>query len=76
MFVLEVDAETLNRRLDRRPSAEFGNLPGERALVLRVHRTREDLPVGGVSIDASRPVVDVVDDILSRVDEKAAVQAR
>lgn len=70
VFVLEVDVDTLNRRLDDRPSDEFGRVPEERALVLRVHRTREDLPAGGVSIDATRPVTEVVDEILRRIDRK------
>lgn len=68
VFVLEVDVDTLDRRLDARPADEFGQVPAERALVLRVHRTREDLPAGGVSIDATRPVAEVVDDILRRVE--------
>ncbi len=67
VFVLEVDIETLQRRLDVRPADEFGNEPEERALVLRVHQTREDLPSRGVSIDATRPVADVVDDILRHI---------
>lgn len=73
VFVLEVDIETLNRRLDVRPADEFGNVPEERVLVLRVHRTREDLPAGGVSIDATRPVSDVVDEILRHVKGNAGV---
>lgn len=68
VFVLEVDIETLNRRLDARPADEFGNAVDERALVLRVHRTREDLPMGSLSIDATRPIADVVDEILRRVE--------
>lgn len=71
VFVLEVDVETLDQRLDSRPADEFGNAPEERAFVLRLLRTREDLPVDGVSIDATRPVADVVDDILARVDDGA-----
>jgi predicted kinase len=71
VFVLEVDVETLNRRLDARPADEFGNAADERALVLRVHQTREDLPMGGVSIDAARPIADVVDAILRWVEGEA-----
>jgi broad-specificity NMP kinase len=67
VFVLEVDIDTLNRRLDARPADEFGNADDERALVLRVHRTREDLPMG-VSIDATCPIADVVDEILRKVE--------
>jgi broad-specificity NMP kinase len=71
VFVLEVDTETLNRRLEVRPADEFGNVPAERALVLRVHLTREDLPAGGIGIDAARPVADVVDEILSHIEGNA-----
>lgn len=66
VFVLEVDPATLTERLDARPTDEFGARPDERALVLRVHGTREDLP-DGVPVDATRPVAEVVDDILGRV---------
>ena len=69
VFVLEVDVETLHRRLDVRPVDEFGNRPEERELVLWVHQTREDLPSRGVSIDATRPVGAVVSEILRHVDE-------
>ncbi len=72
VFVLEVDVETLDRRLDARPADEFGHGPEERALVRRLHRTREDLPQGGVSIDATRPVTEVVDEILRRVGRDAS----
>jgi hypothetical protein len=71
VFVLELDIGALNRRLDARPADEFGNAPGERALALRVRRTREDLPVRGVSIDAARPVTDIVDEILRRAEGEA-----
>jgi len=71
VFVLEVDIETLNRRLDARPADEFGNAADERALVLRIHQTREDLPMGSVSIDATRPLADVVDEILRKVEGEA-----
>jgi len=71
VFVLEVDVETLDQRLDVRPADEFGNVPEERALVRRVHLTREDLPAGGVSVDATRPVTDVVDEILRHVEGNA-----
>lgn len=64
VFVLEVDLETLLRRLDRRPD-EFGATPEERALVVRLHRTREDLPPG-TAIDATRPLGEVVDELLRR----------
>jgi len=66
VFVLEVDAQELRARLDKRPEDEFGGRPIERDLVMRLHETKEGLPRGAISIDANVPVVRVVDDILSR----------
>jgi hypothetical protein len=39
--------------------------------VLRLHRTEEDLP-GGIRVDATRPLVEVVDDILSHCERPRA----
>lgn len=67
VFVLDVDLETLHRRLDQRPPDEWGSQPSERALVVRLHTTREDVPGDGVVIDATQPLEDVVDEILRHV---------
>lgn len=64
VFVLEVDRETLGRRLAGRTD-EFGGRAEERELVLRVHGTREDLPPDGISVDATRPLAVVVEEILT-----------
>ena len=66
VFVLTVDAETLEERLAARPADEFGAAPEERELVRRLHHTGEDTP-DGTPIDATRPLAEVVDDILRRV---------
>jgi thymidylate kinase len=66
VFVLNVDLDTLNRRLAGRPEDEFGGKPGERALIARLHATKEDIPKNAVSIDATAPVARVVDEILSK----------
>lgn len=68
IFVLEIDVESLNRRLDGRPEGEWGG-PGrhaERDLILRRHATKEDVPQGGTLIDATAPLEQVVDEILAR----------
>lgn len=68
VFVLEVDLDTLNRRLDRRPEDEWGGKPTERELIVRLHRTKEDVPKNGVSIDATAPLAHVVDEIVRRTE--------
>jgi hypothetical protein len=67
VFVLEVDLDTLNRRLDGRPDDEWGGQQAERALIEHLHRTREEIPPSGITIDATAPLTDVVDEILRRV---------
>jgi adenylate kinase family enzyme len=53
VFVLELDIDTLRRRLAGRLADEFGGGPAERALVERLWVTREDTPKNAVSIDAT-----------------------
>jgi broad-specificity NMP kinase len=71
VFVLEVDLDTLNRRLDARPDAEWGDgKPVERQRILHWHSTKEDVPTNGVVIDATAPIEHVVDEILRSIDAK------
>lgn len=65
VFILEIDTPTLERRLDARPRGEFGSATDERALVLRLHHTQEGIPPGE-SVDATRPLGHVVDELLWR----------
>jgi thymidylate kinase len=71
VFVLEVDdLATLYRRLDERVArdpTDWGGKPEEKELVARLHRTKEDIPSGGIVIDATQPLVRVVDEILRHV---------
>jgi gluconate kinase len=64
VFVLEIDLETLHRRLDQRPKDEFGGQQSERDLIVRLHRTKEGTPRNGIQIDATAPLADVVDQIV------------
>jgi len=66
VFVLDVDADTLGRRLDARAPDEWGGVPPERELVIRLHETQEDVPAHGIRIDATAPLADVVDEIVAR----------
>jgi gluconate kinase len=68
VFVLEVDRDTLNRRLDERPEGEWGGKRSDRDLVLRLHQTKEDVPRNGIVIDATAPIAHVVDEILRQSD--------
>lgn len=71
VFVLDVDPATLQRRLEARLEDEWGSQPAERAFVLRLHQTREDIPQQGIVIDATAPVEHVVDEILRHTGEPA-----
>ncbi len=67
VFVLEIDLETLARRLDDRQEDEWGGQgrQAERDLILRLHRTKANIPRGGIAIDATAPLAHVVDEILT-----------
>ena len=65
VFVLEVDLETLRRRLDQRPGNEFGGRPSEREFIERLRASGVDTP-DGIVINATAPVASVVDDLLQR----------
>jgi gluconate kinase len=64
VFVLEVDLDTLNRRLDERPEDEWGGRQTERELIVRLHQTKEDIPHHGIAIDATAPLAQVVNEIV------------
>jgi broad-specificity NMP kinase len=63
VFVLEVDLDTLHRRLDSRVD-EWGSEPAEREIVVRLHQTKEQIPSNGIVIDATAPLEQVVDEIV------------
>lgn len=69
VFVLEVaDLATLYRRLEARVArdpTEWGGKPEEKALVARLHQTKEDIPNGGIIINAMQPLASIVDAILA-----------
>lgn len=69
VFILDVDLDTLNRRLAARPEDEFGGRPAERALIAQLHATKKDIPKCGVVIDATLSLAVVVDAILSMCGE-------
>lgn len=65
VFVLEIDIDTLNRRLAARPEDEWGGTASEGEAFARLqHETREGLPENAIIIDATAPLASVVDAIL------------
>ena len=67
VFVLDVDLDTMNRRIDERVAldpTDWGATPAERELSERLHHTKEGIPKNGVIIDATAPLAHVVDEIL------------
>jgi adenylate kinase family enzyme len=68
VFVLEVDFDTVNQRIDERvalDATDWGGKPEERQLIARLFATKEHLPKNAMSIDATAPIARVVDEILS-----------
>ena len=65
VFVLEIDQDTLNRRLAARPEDEWGGTASEGESFARLqHETKEGLPRNAITIDATAPLSSVVDTIL------------
>ncbi|MEM7626695.1 MAG: nucleoside kinase [Planctomycetota bacterium] len=65
VFVLEVDTDTLNRRLAARPEDQWGGTASDaEAFARRQHATKQGLPPNAVVIDATAPVTTVVDSII------------
>ena len=71
VFVLEVDLETLHRRLDQRPDDEWGAKQDERDLIVHLHQTKADTPKDGIVIDATQPLSRVVDEIIRQTKTKS-----
>lgn len=68
VFVLEIDLETLNRRLAARPETEWGGTAEEgESFARHQHATKVGLPVNAIIIDATAPLASVVEEILRRI---------
>ena len=69
VFVLEIDLDTLNRRLAARPETEWGGSASEGEAFARFqHATKEGLPTNATTIDATAPLSSIVDTILEYAD--------
>jgi broad-specificity NMP kinase len=63
VIVLDVDTETLKRRLAHREADDWGGDDEQKEFIVRLHATREGVPEGTI-IDTARPLDEVVDAIL------------
>lgn len=69
VVVLDIDRDTMNRRIDERVArdpTDFGGTPEERELIARLFARQEGIPKTAIHIDATAPIARVVDDILSK----------
>ena len=67
VFILEVDFDTMNRRIAERVAVDptdWGGKPEEREITAREYHTKEGIPKNGTRIDATAPLARVVDEIL------------
>ena len=67
VFILEVDLDTLNRRLAIRSKDEWGGQTSEREFIARLYATKEDIPKNAITIDATAAISHVVDAIIENV---------
>jgi AAA domain-containing protein len=70
VFILDVDLDTCLRRIDERVAldpTDWGGRPEERELIARLHQTKEDIPKDGIIIDATAPLMRVVDEIIRHI---------
>lgn len=66
VFVLDIDLDTLNRRLAARPKTEWGGTAEEgEAFARHQHETKVGLPRNAIIIDATALLSSVVDEILA-----------
>lgn len=71
VFVLEIDLDTLNRRLASRPEDEWGGTASEGESFARLqHATKEHIPMNAITIDATAPISHVVDAILEHANQR------
>jgi thymidylate kinase len=70
VFILDVDLDTCLRRIDERVArdpTDWGGRPEERETIARLHQTKEAIPKDGIIIDATAPLMRVVDEILRHI---------
>ena len=77
-FILEVDdVNIIMRRIDKRvldKPTDWGGKPEEKDFIKSLHQNKEDIAPGQI-IDASAPIEQVVDEILSYIDSQTTYQS-
>jgi broad-specificity NMP kinase len=63
VFVLNVDSETLKKRLESREVDDWGGNDQQKEFILHLHASNDTVPKGSI-IDTARPINEVVDAIL------------
>ena len=67
VFILRIDDDTMRRRLRERTNNDFGKQPEEVELMLGRNRSGER-PAGAIDVDATKPLDQVVDEVLRLAD--------
>ena len=67
VFVLDVDTETLQKRLESREADDWGGNDEQKEFILRLHTANDTIPKG-ITINTARPLNEVVDAIVGWVE--------
>lgn len=74
VFELIIDEKTLRHRIATRPGNGWGKRAEELELILQIHHNDPNRPKGAIEIDAVRPLVHVVDEILRKTKQAKPAQ--
>jgi adenylate kinase family enzyme len=69
VFILDVDFDTMRRRIAKRVAVDptdWGGTPAEWEVTARLYQTKEGVPDRGIVIDVTAPLARVVDEIVRR----------
>jgi hypothetical protein len=72
VFNLRIDDDTMRRRLRERTNNDYGKEPAELELMLALNRS-DAKPSGSIDVDATRPLHEVVDELLALADCETVV---
>ena len=67
VFVLDVDTETIKKRLESRKADDWGGNDAQKKFTLQLHASNKAIIPDGININTSRPLDEVVEAILDYV---------